>query len=364
LPASNVTPAVLFRAIKKWQPTLLIDEADTFLAGAEELRGMLNAGHNRAYAYVLRAVGEDYEPKQFKVWAPKALGKIGGLPPTLHGRSIQIKLQRKRANEEVVPLRADRLEHLDPLRRKAARWVADNSIALKSADPELPKTLHGRMADNWRPLFAIADRAGGKWRNRAREIAQAAASKASDETAGIILLADIESIFERFNIERIHSDELVSHLGAMEDRPWAEWGKAQKPLTQNQLADLLKPFDVVPKQMKIEGINKRGYELESLKPLFTRYKTATPLHPWENKELRGIQNATGKTPVAFQAGNNASEIEASSAVAPHYPLDREKSLDEGDSFPDFFDWRRADDGDPFAGLRDPSFGLQPRKEKK
>ena len=30
-PASNITTAALFRAVEKWQPTLLIDEADTFL---------------------------------------------------------------------------------------------------------------------------------------------------------------------------------------------------------------------------------------------------------------------------------------------------------------------------------------------
>jgi putative DNA primase/helicase len=124
-------------------PTLLIDEADTFLAGNEELRGILNAGHNRAYAYVLRAVGEDYEPKQFRVWAPKAIAKIGRLPPTLHSRAIQIKLQRKRIDENVVALRADRLGHLEPLRRQAARWIIDNSMSLKASEPEVPENLDG-----------------------------------------------------------------------------------------------------------------------------------------------------------------------------------------------------------------------------
>ena len=31
LPAANVTASSLFRAVEKWCPTLLIDEADTFL---------------------------------------------------------------------------------------------------------------------------------------------------------------------------------------------------------------------------------------------------------------------------------------------------------------------------------------------
>ena len=46
-PASNMTTAALFRAIDRYRPTLLIDEADTFLEQNEELRGVLNSGHSR-----------------------------------------------------------------------------------------------------------------------------------------------------------------------------------------------------------------------------------------------------------------------------------------------------------------------------
>ncbi|MDA8048546.1 MAG: hypothetical protein M0002_00775 [Rhodospirillales bacterium] len=41
----NITPASVFRSIEKMKPTLLVDEADTFLTGKSELRGVLNAGH-------------------------------------------------------------------------------------------------------------------------------------------------------------------------------------------------------------------------------------------------------------------------------------------------------------------------------
>ena len=61
--ASNVTPAVLFRTIEKYAPTLLIDEADTFIRDKDELRGVLNSGHTRTTALVLRAVGEDHDPR-------------------------------------------------------------------------------------------------------------------------------------------------------------------------------------------------------------------------------------------------------------------------------------------------------------
>ena len=47
LAASNVTAAALFRTVETARPTLLIDEADTFLPDNQELRGVLNSGHGR-----------------------------------------------------------------------------------------------------------------------------------------------------------------------------------------------------------------------------------------------------------------------------------------------------------------------------
>jgi len=47
LAASSISAAALFRSIDQYAPTLLIDEADTFLAKYDELRGVLNAGHTR-----------------------------------------------------------------------------------------------------------------------------------------------------------------------------------------------------------------------------------------------------------------------------------------------------------------------------
>jgi len=66
LPASNITAAALFRAVEKWRPTMLVDEADTFIRNSDELRGVLNSGHRRSAAYVVRTVGDDHEPRQFR----------------------------------------------------------------------------------------------------------------------------------------------------------------------------------------------------------------------------------------------------------------------------------------------------------
>lgn len=286
LPASNITGPAFFRAVDKWAPTVLIDEADTFLRDSDELRGILNSGHNRRNAWVVRTHGDNHEPRRFRTWAPKAIALIGRLPPTLSSRSLHIKLQRKLPTETVDPLRADRLAHLLPLHRKAARWAEDNTAALMASDPNVPPELQSRMADNWRPLLAIADLAGDHWPETARRIARAVAVADRDETAAIMLVSDLRDIFDRRGADKIHSDDVISELVAIEDRPWGEW-KNGKPLTKTQLAKLLSGFEVAPKQIKIGGLNKNGYELITLKPAFSRYLGSTPLPLAENQRVAG-----------------------------------------------------------------------------
>ena len=54
--ASNISAAAVFRYVEDERPTLLIDEADTFIKDNEEMRGVLNSGHTKTAAYVIRTV--------------------------------------------------------------------------------------------------------------------------------------------------------------------------------------------------------------------------------------------------------------------------------------------------------------------
>ncbi len=92
MPTSNITAAALFRSIEKWTPTLLIDEADSFIKDSEDLRGILNAGHGRRSSYVIRTVGDNHEPKKFNVWGAKAISGIGHLPDTLIGSLENVRI--------------------------------------------------------------------------------------------------------------------------------------------------------------------------------------------------------------------------------------------------------------------------------
>jgi hypothetical protein len=264
LPAANISAASLFRVVEKYRPTLLIDEADTFLGDNEELRGVINSGHRRSSAFVLRCDGDDREPKSFSTWCPKAIALIGKLADTLEDRSIIIRMRRKTAEDRVQRLRSDLIgQELEMLRRKAARWARDNATLVRLADPIVPSELHDRASDNWRPILAIADLIGGIWPELAREAAVKLSDGSADDGDSIRsqLLQDIKKVFEEKSTTRISSEDLAKALGAMIESPWSEWKKG-KPITQRQIARLLKPFGIDPVQLWIVGAKTRGYEYD------------------------------------------------------------------------------------------------------
>ena len=130
LAAANVTAATVFRAINKWCPTLLIDEMDTFVADKSDLRGVLNSGHDRRSAYVLRCVGDDAEPTLFSTWTPKVFAHIGRVAPTLEDRSVRIELRRRLSTEAIERMPSG--DAYVDLRRKSARWAAKTSSSVRS----------------------------------------------------------------------------------------------------------------------------------------------------------------------------------------------------------------------------------------
>jgi hypothetical protein len=274
LMASNVTSAVLFRSIEKFVPTLLIDEADTFLRDNEELRGILNSGHVRSSAAAVRSVGDQHEPRAFSTFCPKAIALIGKLHETLEDRAILIALKRKAPGEKVERLRLDRIDQeLRPFLQRASRWGKDHLDVLRSADPVVPEGLHDRAADNWRPLLAIAEACGGLWPDEARlaAVRLAGGSSESDNTLAIQLLADFKEIFAGRNADKIASDEVTKELHKLEERPWADFRNG-KPISKAQVARLLRPFEITPKQLWIDKDNSRGYVLADFEDSFARYR--------------------------------------------------------------------------------------------
>lgn len=295
LPASNITPSALFRSVEKFEPTLLIDEADTFLQEREELRGILNSGHTRGAAFVVRTVGEEHEPRLFSTWAPKAIALIGRLPSTLEDRSVVIPLRRKTAAERVERLRLDRLDTLAPLRRKLLRWSRDHVEALRKADPEVPAGLHDRAADNWRALLALADACGGSWPQAARRaaVALSGGEAVQDSSTSVRLLADLREIFRIHYANRYLTDDLLRHLCGDESKPWGEWSRGG-PLTAIGLARLLQGFEIRPRKIRIGDKTRQGYLRESFDDAFARYIPFEPEHPEQVNRRKDLRPSTAR----------------------------------------------------------------------
>jgi 5S rRNA maturation endonuclease (ribonuclease M5) len=276
--SSNISPAALFRTIEQVQPTILVDEADTFLPENDELRGLLNSGHTRTSAYTRRIekVGEALVSTKFSTWAAICIAGIGKLHPSITSRSIVITMQRKLASQKVERLLSRGGKDLDALGRKTARWVEDHRAELATladALPDLPEVLGNRAADNWIELVALADLIGGDWPALARRAAVeiSGGREVDDESIGVQLLGDIKEVFEASKVEAIWTEDLLRHLHAMEERPWSEYGRQRKPITTRQLADLLRPFAIQSGSVRIGEITKKGYKLGSLAQTWLRY---------------------------------------------------------------------------------------------
>ena len=275
--ADNISASGVFRTVEALRPlTLLIDEADSFLAENEELRGVLNSGFERSGNVIRVAeVKGEHQPLQFATFAPCALAAIGDLPTTLADRSVPIRMIRKTAGETVHKLRAGQFRAgLADLARKAARWAGDNMAAL-SADPAIPEAMGDREGDISVPLLAIADHAGAVWAERGRralleQFHIAAEAEASAES-GILLLTDIRAIFAERSMVRLSSVELCRTLEGMETRPWPEW-KNGKPISPTQLARVLKPFKVRPVTYRTpDGGTVKGYQQDHFAEAWNRY---------------------------------------------------------------------------------------------
>lgn len=271
LPTENMSVAVLFRVIQKHSPTLLTDECDAWLRENDELRGLFNAGHRRG-GQVLRCEGDSHEIRAFNVFAPAALCGIGALPGTLHDRSIVIPLKRAKPGEIHERFDSRHVEREILTCRKLATFCSDNRDELAACDPALPPDAFNRLADNWRPLFAIAEIAGGDWPQRAA-VAFTKLTSQEDTDAqgmGVMLLADIRQVFAENSTNRIFSKKLVTSLCTMLGRPWPEAHRG-RPISETWLARRLHGFGISPQTLRIGDGRAKGYDLDDFAEAFERY---------------------------------------------------------------------------------------------
>jgi|GEM_PF-1177873 len=277
LSAGSISPAAVYRTVEKYKATLLIDEADTGLAQNEELRGIINAGHTKRTAFVIRSGDKtvNFDPERFNTYCPKVIAMIGKPAGTWIDRSIHIRMERKTGDIRIAKRPSGFYEAMRPLRQKLLKWACSDLVPFEKNY----NLTNDRAVDNWKPLLEIANSLNNEWLLKAEKaMIDMENDNSIEDSLNVELLKDIEQYFEKEEANKVFSKSLVNYLCKLEERPWADLRRGNG-LTQNILARMLKPFDIVSKTIRIEADRAKGYELSQFKKTFKQY-----LPPYQKRD--------------------------------------------------------------------------------
>ena len=136
-------------------------------------------------------------------------------------------------------------------------------------------------------------------------------SEGTDKSRKVQLLADIRSLFDQKKTDRLPSEKIEWELGQMEDRPWPGYRKGW-PITKHQIARLLAPFGIRPKQLWIDQNKTRGYERADFEDAFSRYlptlETVEPVGSSDGKGFSTVDDPVGDSiPTASEQNGDPHE---------------------------------------------------------
>lgn len=271
LMTSNISPAAIYRLIDVEQPTLIIDEADTFIAGGNsDMVGIINSGHAMRRAVVYRCVGDGSVPTPFSTWTPMVLASIRQLQSTIMDRSIVIVLRRKTKKESCKIIDVDLFGQAKCERAQLLKWSIGNANAIKQNPIKPPDLGNDRAVDNWLPMFTIAKLVSDNWFEKCKAAYVILNQHENEPEQSTLLLADIKEIFNNHNENKIPSADLVNKLTEDKDKPWCEC-KNGRAISQSHLAQMLKGYGIKSKGIRVGGKTPRGYELQQFADTFDRY---------------------------------------------------------------------------------------------
>ncbi|SPL94146.1 DNA primase [[Actinomadura] parvosata subsp. kistnae] len=303
----NSSPAAVYRSISDDPPTLLVDEADTIFGpkadGNEDLRGLLNAGHQRnrpAKRYDAAANRVESIP----TFAMAALAGIGAMPDTIEDRAIVIRMRRRGPGEKAAPYRHRR--DRTPLRDLAAalnQWLRADLPRLEEAQPAMP--VEDRAADTWEPLVIVADHAGGTWPERARAAALTLTAEADDHgrpSPGLRLLTDCRTAFGTDTA--LPTAMLLERLKANPEAEWHEHGPAG--LTAMKLGTMLREYDIRSDTIRFPKPvgQAKGYHRADFADAWARY--CPPIEPAPDRDDDPGEAADNGEVVHFGRGSRTS----------------------------------------------------------
>ena len=285
IPASNISAAAIYRTIGDNHPTLVLDEADAFMQEDEAMRGVINSGHERQLAYVIRVVNDSGDTGQFSTWCPKAIARIGQPKRTILSRSIPIRLERKSKGTKTEKLKSGHKLEFEDLRRKISRLANDIRAQVQLFRSQAD-WLNNRAGDNWEPLFAIATAAGDEWLKATEAAALTMSQKVAQDSKsfGHYLLECLGDIFAERREQLRHESllepeerfffrtkDLLPLLNNFEEAPWRE--RQDQVLTAHKLGKELKEYDIIPDEVKEGPERGRGYWSDQIEAAVEKYKT-------------------------------------------------------------------------------------------
>ncbi|WP_174564893.1 DUF3631 domain-containing protein [Actinomadura chibensis] len=301
----NSSPAAVYRSITDDPPTLLVDEADTIFGakaeGNEDLRGLLNAGHQRNRP-AKRYDANSNRVESIPTFAMAALAGIGAMPDTIEDRAVVVRMRRRAPGETVAPFRHRR--DRPPLRHLAAdlsRWLRADLPTLEAAEPPMP--VEDRAADTWEPLVTVADYAGGQWPDRARAAVLALTAEADDNgqmSTRLRLLTDCRTAFGAD--PALPTAVLLDRLKTDPEAPWCDYGP--NGLTAMKLGTILREYEIRSSNIRfLDGTQAKGYQRADFTDAWARY-CPQPTRPEDENTpaARGSRPSRPSLVIAGQRG--------------------------------------------------------------
>ena len=255
----------------------------------EDLRGLLNAGHQRNRP-MLRWDVTSRTAEQLDTFAMALLAGIGDLPDTIMDRAVVIRMRRRAPGEHVDPYRTRRdAPPLHDLRDRLAAWARAAPARTAARHPGDAAGGPGRRH------LGTADRhrrprrrrlAGPRPRRRRHHDRRPRPSrkKTPRPACGCWPTCARSSAPTP---RRCTPPPSWRRLHKLEDAPWADW--YGHPLSTRDLAKLLRPYQVESKNVREHGTGAslKGYARADLHDAWARYVPPHPLHAPQAVEPAG-----------------------------------------------------------------------------
>ena len=285
---AKITLAGMCACIERDKPTLLIDQAERLSKNDHnELMGCILSGYRAGLKVTIQRNGEALDRP---IYCPKAFALIGDMLAAAKDRSIVFEMVPARTRKRWY--RSEARERGHTLQKRCVEAIAANEDLIEDALANMSglSFLLEREEEIWEPLFVMcdvfcpdrrleleqsaADICAAR-RSEPKRIPTAEAKQLSNALRdGERLLHDMLSIIDSAGMR---TSEALRKLRAIHNAPWRNY--AGEGLTDIKLADLLRRFEVGPRQMKIGRINVRGYKRSDLVAAVSKLLPQQPATP-------------------------------------------------------------------------------------